>query len=577
MSNNIQDFLRVFQEVISTARNDEERDALLKKLAKEIPPDVVDDAIRLGLAQRAREFNVGGYTAWYELKYGFKPPKHVVREIEQIFSDHEAGRGSVIFASRGSWKTVSISVTLIEWMIGNRPTLTHLVVGANDDSAEKVTKAIAATIEHHPAWKMAFPNVVPDTGKWSTEGFTVIDTGVERDEWAKMTGGRVDPTFVGGGYKSTRLNGKHPTGVLCMDDMHDINNSMSQKERNAVVMALTTIILKTAVREADKLVTWIVDVGTPWAKDDAHHVMKDSGSYGFLAIPAMTRAEEDEEGAVFIDGVNQATGAVYEDIVGWWILTWPERFGVNSIMQERSLGKSQFWQMIMLDLHTGSKGGIRYYTYLHADIDNNLPALGGVDPTTFDTNSATRSEERSHFALAYGLKLPRGGAVISGGVLEQCTLLQAENHILAAQAIHPNWQATYVEDVAVGKVAMQAWRRNPRVRVLPSGLKGISDARVTNKKARVESISRWFEDGTIRISDADTPFLNALRNLLDNFEDMDSKSHDPGWDAADAVFHVLRNMTDVLNKPSWNDDDFMAGRKVKQPHPLAGLSSYRGY
>jgi hypothetical protein len=320
-----------------------------------------------------------------------------------------------------------------------------------------------------------------------------------------------------------------------------------------------------------------VDVGTPWAKDDAHHVMKDSGSYGFLAIPAMTRAEEGEEGAVYIDGVNEFTGAQYEDIVGWWRLTWPERFGVKSIMQERSLGKAQFWQMIMLDLHTGSKGGIRYYTYPYAEIDNKLPALGGVDPTTFDTNSATRSEERSHFALGYGLKLPRGGAVISGGVLEQCTLLQAENHILAAQALHPNWQSTYVEDVAVGKVAMQAWRRNPRVRVLPSGLKGISDARVANKKARVESISRWFEDGTIRISDADTPFLNALRNLLDNFEDMDSKSHDPGWDAADAVFHILRNMTDVLNKPSWNDDDFISGHKVKQTHPLAGIGAYTGY
>ena len=60
---------------------------------------------------------------------------------------------------------------------------------------------------------------------------------------------------------------------------------------------------------------------------------------------------------------------------------------------------------------------------------------------------------------------------------------------------------------------------------------------------------KWFEDGTVRISSADTPFLNALRRLFDKFYDLDPK-HDSSFDAFDAVFHALRNMPDVLVKAS---------------------------
>jgi hypothetical protein len=39
----------------------------------------------------------------------------------------------------------------------------------------------------------------------------------------------------------------------------------------------------------------------------------------------------------------------------------------------------------------------------------------------------------------------------------------------------------------------------------------------------------------------------------------------------------VRNMPDVLNKPAWSDKDLKAGMKVKQTHPLAGLSTWKGY
>jgi hypothetical protein len=112
---------------------------------------------------------------------------------------------------------------------------------------------------------------------------------------------------------------------------------------------------------------------------------------------------------------------------------------------------------------------------------------------------------------------------------------------------------------------------------LKSGLKNLTDGRVTGKKDRVQSFAKYFESATVRISDANTPFLNALRRLFDDFGDLDPKSHDPVWDVADSVFHALRNMPDVLSKPSWNEEDFYNGGRVKQTHPLMALAGHKGY
>ena len=533
-------------------------------------PELWDSLIafdrRMKLAELARVDSVRGYCAFYELAHGFKPPEHIIREMEVVYQAHGEGIGSIIFAWRGSWKSVSISVTFIAYRIGLEPHKTNIVVSANDDSAEKVTKAVAAIIEHHPAWKLVFPNVVPDTGRWSVEGFSVLDNSISREEWAKRQSGVIDPTLVGGGYKSSRLIGKHPSGVLDIDDIHDRDNSSSERERKAVIDILTKTILKTVIKENDKMTTWLVAVGTPWAMDDAYYTMKNTGQYEFISIPAMVRAGENE--GVYVDGVNR-DGVVFEDIKGWWKLTFPEHFGVKTVIKERADGKSVFWQMIMLDLATASTGRLVYYEYPKDDIRYDLYTVGGADPTTFTT--APEGNRNSHFALAYLSKLPTGGAVVVGGVLEQCSQLAAENHILAAQGLFQNWAYTAIEDVSVGKVFLQTLQRNPRIRAVPSGLKGITDGKITSKHDRVKSIHKWFENGTVRISNADTPFLNALRKGLDKFFDLDAK--DPAFDAWDAVFHAMKNMPDVLQEYEAE----IPQKRERVPHPLDGIGRHIGY
>ena len=71
-----------------------------------------------------------GYAAYYEGKFGFKPPWQIALWIKGIYDAHDKGLGYSINGYRGSWKSVSISSTFVEFRIGHEPRKTNLVVTA---------------------------------------------------------------------------------------------------------------------------------------------------------------------------------------------------------------------------------------------------------------------------------------------------------------------------------------------------------------------------------------------------------------------------------------------------------------
>jgi hypothetical protein len=525
------------------------------------------------LAAKVRaEDSPESFFAFCELLDGEQPPAHTQRQVRKMYEDHAKGTGTVNLAFRGSRKTTYFGVKFVAYRVGKEPHKTNVAIGANDDSPQKVVNSVSVIIESHPEWKRAFPNVVPDKDRgWSVEGYYVKDTSMQYEEWVKKQVSTVDPTIIGGGYNSTRINGKHPTGILYIDDIHDINNN-SDTQRKDVVKKLTTVILKTVIRVSDKLSTWVLGIGVPWASDDGYQTMVNAG-YGFIQTPAMRRAKEGDPGAIYIDGYNAVTNVIYDDIKDWWVLTWPENFGPRAIIEERSFGKSEFWQMIMLDMGMAATGKLKYYSYPADQIDWTLPVIGGCDPTNDDA-TLTSTEDRSYFTLAYVAKLPGGGAVIVDGVLEQCSQLAAENYILSAQEKFDNWQFTAVENVGGGKGFIQTLRRNSKIRVVPSGLKDVTDAKIRSKKDRLSKNSSYFEDMAIRISDADTPFLKALRRAFDHFYDLSDKDY--AFDAWDAVFHAMRQMPDALKKKG-GDEEEERRRKQRGVNPLKGIGSWVGY
>ncbi len=124
---------------------------------------------------------------------------------------------------------------------------------------------------------MIFPDVRPDPDVgWGMHGYHLKRTDLPYHRWRKITAASKgkDPSLLGLGYKSRAVIGKHPTGVLLIDDIHDENNTRSARELEMVRQVFTGTILPTITAE-----TWQVVVGTPWVGDDILAYLKATGRY----------------------------------------------------------------------------------------------------------------------------------------------------------------------------------------------------------------------------------------------------------------------------------------------------------
>lgn len=543
---------------------------------------VLAEKRRIELVEAAKQDTAEGFFAYYEGKFGFPPPPQVVRWINKIYVAHANRKGFTVNGYRGSWKSVSLSVTFTEFRIGHEPRKTNLVVSSNGPTADKIVENITETIEFHPWWKQVFPHVVPDKGRWSANGYWVIDNSMTREEWAKLQADTIDPTLVGGGYTSTQINGKHPTGVCVSDDLHGLNNSTSEAERKAVVKFYTTELSKTMVRKEDKF-TWALNVGVPWGNDDVHQTLTQSGGYESDTYPVMSRANEGDEGAVYFDGVNQTTGVVYDDIAGWWNLSNPDVFGVEDILFSRGLGKYDFHQMMMMDLKAASQGGLKYNPFPKENIDTSWEAVAGCDPSYTFKERKEFEVKSSAFALAVILIRPwnQGGAIVEGGELLQCTPNAAAGLLAALQSRFLRFKHTAVENVGIGMLFLETMRKiNPSLVVVGSDLGGIrlkgekaGKARDKSTRTRME-LAPWLENGTILISTDRSEYLDTLRDGLDNFYELDPHKPDKRWDAIDALYHAVKAVPWVLQRSAVKDELPQVFKQHKTQHPLAGRRLY---
>jgi len=518
---------------------EEEKKKILLLIRRAMPKDAVHETKKIGLAQVAQKFSEEGFEAFYELLHDEPMAAHLKKAVRKAFLAHEKGVPFLFLGFRGCRKTTTFSVDFTSYFIGHFPHLTNLVVGASDANPEMICKTIAQNIEFHPDWKRVFPHVVPDkTGEgkgWSNSGYWVTDTRLSREQWTARQASVVDPTFVGGGYLSARINGRHPTGILAPDDIHDIESSTSELERNRIRDVYFGQIEKTVVRSKDKLITWVNMMGVPFARDDTYQTIRDSGHCVTYILPCMTRAAENASGAVYLDGLNKANGRVYEDIIGWWFLTAPEIFGVESVISERALGKPRFWQMHMMDIWAARDSVIRYHSYDHTKIDPTWPHGGGCDFATLGTQRNIPDKQRDKFSIAVGGKTPFNQVVVDGGFLGQVTQAHAEARLQSAQDTHVSWRGTKFEVQGSGEqFFLTLAQRNPKL-ILTAGRPGRrnKDDRILNE------LGPWLENGQILISDERTDFLDDLRQSLDDFPDGNK-------DIRDSLYYLALNFPECL-------------------------------
>jgi hypothetical protein len=521
-----------------------------------------------GITQKWRDAHIAivqaedspeSFEAFYEYITGGELPRHARRWIRQVYGDKSKDRASLIFAFRGSWKTTTISQLFTAYRIGKEAWKANLILQNNDATAQNTTLAVAEVIDKNPRYRELFPSVLPNKKKgWGAQGYWVKDDTVDQELWAERDAITKDPTLLGLGISSGSVIGKHPTGILLMDDIHDEGNTSSELERAMIVKRVTDTVFPMAVRDAtqkdgEKLTTWTLAVGTPWHEQDAYHYMKETGEFGFLYSPLLFPANEGDPGAIEFD---------HKQLKGWFRLAWPDHVPYEGVISLYNLtGHRGFYRMYLLSLIGSSDLGLPFMSFPHEKVkeyeqEYNLVACGGVDYASVIEirGKAIDPRNRNKFALAYGYILPTRVFVITGGINGYFTQLKAEGHVEKVQGMHSNWRTTGVEMNGKGEEFFAVLARKPELDLFPYWTGKI------NKEKRLETeLGPWLEMGKIMVSDEDTPFLNDLRKALWEFPY-------GNLDELDAVFGVSKTIPDVLVVDKLPEEQNLPHARHKKKH-----------
>ena len=475
------------------------------------------------------------FDAFYRLVHDNPSPVHSLAWLVKLFKAKEKDMGAVIRAFRGSTKSTTFN-TFAAWITGENPAGCSLIIRGTDVAAKESAEQVADIISMNEGFRAVYPYVVPDTDKgWSQHGYEVKlihEDGEDVDylAWRRRNSDRRDPSVVALPYTSETVLGMHPSNFLGCDDLHNDDNTTSDRLFRQVVRRLTGTIFPT--RRPHNPLT--VFVGTPWLTDDVLARVLDTGEYIGIVTPVYTPTDEPVNGTDVVQ-FEWETEPVK--------LTWPEWMGEGQIIKEYNQditpNKAEFARMMLCDLTRTERGVFRFQNFPYIDIDVKWPANGGCDYASVP-DPTKRDPHRSHYALAYLLKNPATNTlIVYDGILEQCTQEVGEQHIRTAQNSFPSWGMTVIESDGKGEEFIYTLQRQPGLRL---------DPRKTGGKRKADrlvlGLGPWLANGRVLVSDADTPFLNAFRRFLNLYPNVTRS--DPGWDAADSVYWAMHAFPECL-------------------------------
>ena len=465
---------------------------------------------------------------FFELVVGKQLPPHARRWIKAIYEAKEQKRGVIIESFRGSAKSTIMTV-FMAWRMGHNPMASNIIIRSSMNSANDAGARVAKIISHNSAWKLFFPHVVPlpgdkrfagGGGSWSAgSGYEIYDNRMSVEEWAQRNAKRTSPSLTSFAYSSKSIIGNRATGVLLIDDIHDEDNTTSELELQRTIRSWTDTISRTRTPEC-----WTIFIGTPWLTNDLLAQLKETGEYVSLKTRVMGPDGEP---------------------------TWPQMFdkeGIEKLKREDLTGGPGFARMYMCDPSQMENRIFTYHNFPEDAIEETWLMRGGVDYASIEGGGNMRY--RSHFALAYVGQNPIDGKwVVVDGVLAQMSQGQAEQAVVAAQQLFPNWDYATVEADGKGAEFIAVLARHPDLKIVPEKTHGVK------KRDRItKGLEPILRNGTLRISTASTPFLDRVRMFLNLYPNV--SRNDPGWDALDAiywaVYHELVGLTpDVRNKRPW--------------------------
>ncbi|MFA6271091.1 MAG: hypothetical protein WC657_07860, partial [Candidatus Paceibacterota bacterium] len=452
---------------------------------------------------------------FYFVIWGREAPPYAKEWVKRFM----AGEWTILYCFRGSTKSTTLTVTFSAFCLGHEPHTSVLIVSANDGSGAKLSATIADIIEHYEGWKMVFPHVVPDKEKgWGAQGYFIRDSKVQDyGKWLQMCQADHlrDPSLVGLGVNSGEIVGMHPRRLM-FDDIHDRKNSAFPKDRENVVDTVRANIIPTITKAATDVKPFVGVACTFWDKSDAYNLLLNTGLFKLVKTPVFRYVDVSD---------IEFEGKPIE-------LTWSDGFPLDEVLKYRKTeSANEFARMYLCDIASASMTHYRWMSFPNSEIDWNWNMIAGADPVNAYMPRSGMEGGRSHFALCYGLRSPSGAMIIGDGVVEQCTPTDAETYIVRAQNTYPNLQYTVIETDGGGSVFYNFLSRNPGVRVKP--MKTSDIFRGAKAKRQYEILEPLFRNGVLQISDAQTPFLDALRSYLDRYPNLDENAKE--WDVADSV------------------------------------------
>jgi hypothetical protein len=448
--------------------------------------------------------------------------------IAALYEAHEKQKGTLIEAFRYSWKTTVLTNAFLAYRIGLEPHKTNLIIQVKDETAEQTAAAVAKIIEENPVWKWFFPEVIPDYDRgWGHRGYYVKRDDEDYGEWLRQCGR--DPTFVGYGVGSDSIIGKHPNGVLLLDDVHNEGNTSSARELAKVISILTGTIFPTIDPES----TWVCIVGTPWVYNDTLGYVKATGN--FVCIKT----------TVTKDGTRGGEP------------TWPENFDQERLAELRSLvGDLEFDRMYLCNIEAAEGLELKkdwLHVYPSDRINPTWSVVFGIDYASL--SDILNPGNRDYFALAVGAVIPNGGMVIIDGVYEKLTQAEAELRVSSMARLYPTLQAIGYENLGGAKEAFNILLRTTNLPLIPF-TKGNRKKREIYHKV----LAPAFQSTRLRITDAPNKFVIAFKNEWLTYP---AAQHD---DALDAVFYCARAGADYLL--DFNAPDRDASSITITPKPL---------
>jgi hypothetical protein len=510
---------------------------------------------------------VDSFRRIYSEFFGRPLPSIMEQVVEEFLWALQNKKGVMLDGFRGIGK----STFLTGWgpaVQGWRPVGSTALVRINDQKAQEMGKTIAGLIQTNLGWKKIFPHVIPDErAGWSVEnGFNVMDariTGVPGEshfeenysKWRMLclADHLSEQSLVCAGIESGILIGLHPTNGEWFDDLHNELNTRSQAEMKKVV----------DIVEGDLVPSWFSVGGsptlgtfcTPWSENppDAYQAMLKTGLFKHIKMPIFT---PDEAGEVF-----PPTGQKVK-------LSWPEMFPMEKVVEIYNAQGTRFGQMSLLNVELSKPKNMRYQQFPAEEIRwSQWDLIAGVDPV--GTYKAAGGSGISHFAMAYALKTPYNSVVIGDGLVEKCDADEGEEYLVNAQRTFFNtFRRASIESNGVGAGFIAIVTRNKGLKVNAHNTNEISKGNKQDRQYRF--LQPLFANGSVLVSDAHTPFLDAVREYLDLFPNIDAASQ--LWDVGDAlvlaIYDIPEIWTRVVNRTT---DNKIWVEKKKKPNPYALL------